>query len=371
MAEEEEEEEEEKEEKEEEEEASTGARHKRTPPSASKRIWLDSFLTPSARRVSGPNVLRTPGSRKRGGVSKLVFDETPEFLRRGGRRFAGTTITMAAGGKDREGGADGDADGDDEAVGHAVLRGKKKEEEEEEEEVVSWSPVAVRMPRKPAGMGLSVLVKGLRRLEEDMWDEEMDLLREVEAEVDGAGGPAKPKVQGVLLVADSQLGGGVEMRLGADGEGESEDEDEDEGEEVGLRIQGRGKVWKKKGQKRSTRRVVLKPVRGKWKPEAEWMGPRDVDEGDDDEVVRDTQLVGDAVAGQKNGEDGHEHAGTADEAVDSQATVGKKDGLVSAAVRSKKAPRKISSTAHANYRALKIKNKHSKGKGGGRYGRKR
>ncbi|KAI4122845.1 MAG: hypothetical protein LQ347_006367, partial [Umbilicaria vellea] len=121
----------------------------------------------------------------------------------------------------------------------------------------------------------------------------------------------------------------------------------------------------KKGQKRSTRRVVLKPVTGKWKPEPEWKGSRDSD--DEEEVVVDTQNV-DAVATRQDGGDtGGGHAGTAV----SQTSVGEKGGLVDATVKSKRAPRKISSTAHANYRALKIKNKHSKGKAGGKYGRRR
>ncbi|SLM37013.1 DNA replication/checkpoint protein [Lasallia pustulata] len=116
----------------------------------------------------------------------------------------------------------------------------------------------------------------------------------------------------------------------------------------------------------------MRPVSGKWKPEPEWKGPGGSDA--DDEVVADTQ-VGDAVAAQQGGEDGEDigngQVGTADKEAGSQAMVGKKDGLVDAAVKSKKAPRKVSSTAHANYRALKIKNKHSKGKAGGKYGRRR
>lgn len=112
----------------------------------------------------------------------------------------------------------------------------------------------------------------------------------------------------------------------------------------------------------------MKPVTGKWKPEPEWKGPRDSD--DADEVVVDTQDV-DAVATQRDGEAGGDrgdgHVGTAD----SQTSLAKRDGLADAFVKGKRAPRKISSTAHANYRALKIKNKHSKGKAGGKYGRRR
>lgn len=112
----------------------------------------------------------------------------------------------------------------------------------------------------------------------------------------------------------------------------------------------------------------MKPVTGKWKPEPEWKGSRDSDDGE--EVVVDTQGVG-AVATPQDGEDGGDtadgHAGTADPPT----TLAKKGELVDATVKSKRAPRKISSTAHANYRALKIKNKHSKGKGVGKFGRRR
>lgn len=273
---------------------------------------------------------RTP----RGSVSELVFDETPEFLRRGSRRVDSMAPFEAL-----------ENDDDAEAVGGDVAG----------DEAFSWSPVAVRMPRKAAGRGLSVLVRGLRGLEEEMWDEEMEVLREVEG--------TKTKGAAVVVV-DSQ---GGEMPLGADGEGESEDEDG----QAGKGRHGRPVMWKKKGQKRSTRRVVMKPVAGKWKPEPEWKAPRNDSE---DDVVVETQVV-DAGATLPDGEEGHDtgdgYAGTAENAADSQATVVKQDGLVEATVKAKKAPRKISSTAHANYRALKIKNKHSKGKGGGKFGRRR
>ena len=312
---------------------SGGGRPKRTPQSSSKRTWLDSFLTPSARRVSDRNEERTPGSR--GSVSKLKFDETPEFLRRGSQRFA-----MAVG----RAGADGGVDQD---LG---------------EEEISWSPITVRMPGKPAGRGLSALMKGLRSLEEEVLDDEMDILRELEGE--DAGGLTKSRTAKVL-VKDSQM---EEMPLGPDGEGEEENEDEDLSRE-GIGRDGRPlKVWKKKGQKRTTRRVVMKPVTEKWKPEPEWKGPRDND--DDDSVVADTQLA-DGVVGEDGDENEEGLAGRANHGAEAPAKIGKADGLVDVTTKSKKAPKKISSTAHANYRALKIKNKHSKGKGGGRFARRR
>lgn len=257
-------------------------------------------------------------------------------------------------------------------------------EGEEGEGELSWSPVAVRLPRKPAGRCLSALVKGLRNMEEEKLDEELEMLREMECEElgipiskpkpfgPGAGAalPRKPRVQ----VQDSQIPdfgpgeekGEVEMPLGADGEREGDESSESDAEQLGR--DGRKlRVWKKKGQKRSTRRVVMRPTVGKWVPEKEWACGED-EEGKGEGVVRDTQVSGqgkegEAGAGLEDGDDsesGEDGEGNKVVGKDGKGTVGKKA----------KKPKKVSATAHANFRALKIRNKQSKGKRGGRFGRR-
>jgi len=317
------------------------------------------FITPSARRTL--HLKNTPSSSR---VSRLKFasDETPEFLRRTAPLLPSF---MAAINAKKSQSQDVDAEG------------------EEGEGELSWSPVAVRLPRKPAGRCLSALVKGLRNMEEEKLDEELEMLREMECEElgipiskpkpfgPGAGTalPRKPRVQ----VQDSQVPdfgpgeekGEVEMPLGADGEREGDESSESDAEQLGR--DGRKlRVWKKKGQKRSTRRVVMRPTVGKWVPEKEWACGGDEEGGEG--VVRDTQISGQekeggARAGLEDGDDsesGEDGEGNKVVDKDGKGTVGKKA----------KKPKKVSATAHANFRALKIRNKQSKGKRGGRFGRR-
>ena len=304
---------------------------KRSPTSASKSAPLDSTLTPSACCIIASS---TPGSR--GGVSKLRFDDTPAFLRRDSQRVHNT--------HDNEGGL---------------------------EEGISWSPIAMRKIPKPVGRGLSALMRGLREMEEEKLDEELELMREMEG-LDSQSAPSKKSRVPKILVGDSQRG---DMPLGPDGGAGSESDDEEEmREHKGKGRDGKPlKVWKKKGQKRTTRRVVMKPSTGKWKPEPTWKGSRDdVDEEDDD--VPETQVTGQVTTvEQKSGSDSEDYEegidgeGVAD-ALDAESKnqrKGKeKEGLVA------KVKKKISATAHANFRALKIKNKQSKAKGGRRFGRR-
>ncbi|OAX78533.1 hypothetical protein ACJ72_07160 [Emergomyces africanus] len=95
------------------------------------------------------------------------------------------------------------------------------------------SPVAVRMPQKLVGRGLSSIVQGLRDIQEERLDEELDVLREMEAERDN-----------VVVV------GGA---------------DDADGRATSI-SPSKTRQWKKKGQKRTTRRVIMKPVRTKPNP---------------------------------------------------------------------------------------------------------
>lgn len=109
------------------------------------------------------------------------------------------------------------------------------------------------------------MIAEMRAQEEERMDEGMELLREVEEEdEDGVGHVRENKSRPALLVRDSQVinafgGEEDEHRLGPDG---AQEEDTDDA--AGLAKEGLGpggvplRVWKKKGLKRQTKRVLSK-----------------------------------------------------------------------------------------------------------------
>ena len=394
-------------------------RHIRTPQSSGKRKFLDAFLTPSTRRANalsayvlgdGPEE-KTPSSRGKRSAPSLQdptitsirsrdllapsqaaalplseLDATPAFL----RRFTAP-------------------------VAQPLKHGN--------ESLLGVDIPAPRLPRrKPLGRSLSEMIRSVREEEDERLDEEAEIMRELEMEEEDEAPPKRPKI----LVRDSQarivrpsgeagtgkeIAGGSagnegekekEMRLGADGEWDSEDEEEPV-EDGHDKNGGDGRKWKKKGQKRTTRRAKMKPRTEKWVPEKEWT----VDQVEDknveaeaekergDEVVGETQ-ANDTIDGDHiiidDGSDAYENTAQSEDEEDddkqsrgtrkrgrpkSQATKipeknsskGKTKVKEKAEEKEKKNPRKVSATAHANFRALKIRNKNSRGRGGGRGGR--
>ncbi|OJD24628.1 hypothetical protein ACJ73_04015 [Blastomyces percursus] len=117
------------------------------------------------------------------------------------------------------------------------------------------SPIAVRMPQKLVGKGLSTIVQTLRDIQEERLDEELDVLREIEAEA--------AVREDDVIINDSQV-----PLHDVEGDGNRE----------GNTFMAR--QWKKKGQKRTTRRVIMRPVRAKAKATPEW--PVAVIDDDDD-----------------------------------------------------------------------------------------
>lgn len=250
---------------------------------------------------------------------------------------------------------------------------------------------------------LSALIQGLRKNEDKRMDDDWDIMEELEAEERGeAPKPAAPRV----LVEDSQV---VEMPLGPDGGLGSGEEDEDSDAEVALGADGKPrKPWKKKGLKRQTKRVKMRPVLHKPKKASELEA---VEEDDEEEVVvAETQLMEPPNEADVDGEEA-EASGNDDEASDyddnnepkttSKATKAPKPDKerpkptieplkpgdpgyerarkLKAADEARdydaaqdKPKKKLKAQPHANFRALKIKNKNSKasGKGGRRFGRR-
>lgn len=201
-----------------------------------------------------------------------------------------------------------------------------------ENESDNVSPVAVRMPQKVVGKGLSQLVQGLRDMEDEMIEDDMDALREAEAAE-------------------------AEAEAEAEADGQSLDDNVVNPDSINSpsRVQ---KQWKKKGQKRTTKLVYLRPLRGKPQGTTEPAIPEESSE-DESSAVSQTRVVP-PVDGNGPDED------------DSNADSKDKPASKEEAQRGNKLVqkvRKIKATAHANYRALKIRSKNSKGKG--RFGRRR
>ena len=262
----------------------------------------------------------------------------------------------------------------------------------------------VRIRPKPAGKGLSALVRGLREMEDERLDEEMELLREMEAEsgpaakITAAPAPTGQKRQPAnaagLFGTDRQA---ADMPLGPDGNNHYSESDGDE-------LEGKGRdgkplrVWKKRGQKRSTRLVVMKPSRAKWQPEPKWRRGQDHDD-EEEEVVLETQLGSiipleegdqdDLLDPKERGDKEHstdfeaEHPSSEEETKNKGGKNGKNKksnqaakkevtGATSAVAKDGgKKRKKVAATANPNFRALKIRNKSSRANGGRRFGRGR
>ncbi|KAF2174131.1 hypothetical protein M409DRAFT_16401 [Zasmidium cellare ATCC 36951] len=224
-------------------------------------------------------------------------------------------------------------------------------------------PPAARHPFKKRGLvrSLSSIIQGLKKQEDERMDEEWDILRDIEEEQED-GGADKRKEISKVMVQDSQA---AEMPLGPDQAPLSDVE------EAGEKETER-KPWKKKGLKRQTRRVNMKPVLHRAKKADE------VDEFDasEAEIVPETQVAEQTKEGADDG-DGSEsdfNEGEKRTTAKSKPTAKKpptKEKDKEGKEASKKKPRKVNPDAHANFRKLNIKNKNSKANGRGkRFGRR-
>lgn len=288
----------------------------KTPQSSGKRYYLEAFAgTPLKRKRE--DELYTPSTTKRQYL-------TPSFLRRNAplSRF-----------------------------------------DEEECEVA-----ATAQPFKKRGLvrSLSSIIQGLKNQEEQRMADEWEIMDELEAE--RAGENVKPRVP-KLLVEDSQS---VQMPLGPDAAAGAGDEESD-ADAGALDVNGNPrKVWKKKGLKRQTRRVIMRPVAHKPR-KATGVGPANSDDSESEmEAVEETQLQEGEPARANDDLSG------ADSEFELENQSGKHDSQQSRhQVKKTKAKpettkqKKVSAQAHANFRKLKIKNKNSKANGRGKkFGRR-
>lgn len=371
----------------------------RTPVSASKRNLLDRFMTPLRQRDGNSALLgggggvgggggggggvgpRTPGSAA-ASASRMQF-MTPAFLRRSyvpepAKPLARVDEETAAGEQDGEAGP-GQTYTDAAAAAAAVAS----------------SPPAVRLPRKPLGRSLSSVAAGLRRMAEERLDEDLDVLREFEEEEyqreqQQGKNPAAAKPNAPSSDVPPRHGQEAAETGPAAWRDRVEEKDDrpvllgafdDEGlydspvEEGAVGPDGLPvvRVFKKKGQKRTTRRVNMKPVRAR-RPAPPTTGAT---EGDDDdewgaEGVPDTQH--DAAAGpqppDEPDEDGSDFSGSdgGRKLLETAAAKKKKKNKAGGAGAApnkdgpiKKAAKKVNELAHANFKRLKLRNYGAKG----------
>jgi hypothetical protein len=285
----------------------------RTPQSSSRRFLFDAFAGTPLKRKSDEADLENIDI---GSATKRRF-ATPSFLR---RSFPLASISENASGP----------------------------------ETTSAAP----FKRRSFVRSLSSIIQGLRQQEEERMDEELEMLNEMEDEAMGIVRPKKtpaaPAAAAAVLVEDSQA---VEMPLGPDKAGGSSDESSDE-EATGGFIR---KPWKKKGLKRQTRRVIMRPVTHKAPKAGSGDALLTIDEDDGEEAVQETQLPDSHAAAE--GDDGETSHGKGDDTVTKSTDDNGKKA---------KAKKMISAQANANFRRLNIKNKNSKAKGkGGRFGRRK
>lgn len=269
----------------------------RTPMSSSKRQLLNTFMTPLKKRDNNA------GSETPSSVSKLQF-ETPAFL----KRHSLPALSEAA--------------------------------------EVNAPPPPLRLPRKPLVRGLSEIVASLRKVEEEKLDDDLDALREMENEEMGIAPAPKPQAlaptQNKILEKDTQDGS---LPLGGfDDEGlyDSPVEEElDRGAPLPF--------VKKKGQKRTTRLVNMKPTWSK-RPNS-----TDNNQGvpDDDEFIPETQIQGSHGSTQQNAELSDSDDETRVKAQPTKTAT--KQGTA------KKPARKVNELAHANFHRLKLRNYGAKG----------
>ena len=247
------------------------------------------------------------------------------------------------------------------------------------EEADETTPRPAPWKRRGLGRSLSAMIQSMKKDEDDRLDEEADIMRELEMEEQGIPVQAKPSASHVL-VEDTQ----VVMPLGPDRELESEEGEEEE--ELGRDGQPR-RVWKKKGLKRQTRRVISKFAVILWfvvhannalvRPTA--ARPNVIPEFQHHEdsqnefvYISETQVHVDGEPAIPDNDDNSDYASDGSYSAKKRKVPAKKvDNSIEKKSGTEKVKKKIPATAHANYQRLKIKGKGgNSGKPRGRFGRR-
>ena len=236
-----------------------------------------------------------------------------------------------------------------------------------EDEPADHRSTTLAPPFKKRGLvrSLSSIIQKLRKQEEKKMDDDWDILNEIESEERGEmtqrhqQKKKQKKDELEVLVEEIQEG---DMPLGPDQAEANEDAEVEDGDAANTVR----KPWKKKGLKRQTRRVNMRPV---------LHNPK---KADDLSHIEDSGTEGEAVAETQPREDGQNDSTTTNDGEgglpgkknDGRAKKSKLkdngDAVPGKTTEKQTKPRKISAQSHANFRRLNIKNKNSKGRGRGR-----
>ncbi|KAL2186221.1 hypothetical protein L209DRAFT_687057 [Thermothelomyces heterothallicus CBS 203.75] len=300
----------------------TSARFATTP--QSRRTTARAAAPLHSRRDNGNAPFRTPtidrNSEEKPNGNATPSSATPSFLR---RRTVSIGMSAAAAAS-RTGLARVDEKKEE---GAANDGGRTDEEDQEEEEEEAWRKVGpLRLPRKLGfGRSLSSVLADLRKMEEEAFGDDEEALREMEmAGSSGGGGIDRPATvdntmrKGGAGTKDSQ---GAAVQLGRDPPGKANargttgpavgllsgfDEEglydsPDEEEQKGAQQQPL-RQFRKRGQKRTTRLVKMRPTRTKRPTQANVED--ESDEAEVDDMVPETQLNASSEPAAAAGDDG-------------------------------------------------------------------
>lgn len=250
----------------------------RTPPSSGTRFLLDKYATPSKRKrsldtahsnratTSLPGTLGAPQAQQPDTFS------TPAFLRRDSDRFVALSAV---------------AEEDEADDGILVSDGINPTSPSSRplSRRSSFHPPRPRFNRT-FGRTLSSLMADVRKAEDERYDDDLEALRDVEDEEFPAktpGSTIRPAIAGSQAPeAFGPHDNDSSNRLGPDGM-HANSSDEDAATAAVAENSGR-RVYKKKGAKRQTRRVILRPAKKLPRPEAVVA------------AVQETQLLSDSTS---------------------------------------------------------------------------
>lgn len=255
-----------------------------------------------------------------------------------------------------------------------------------------WKVAPLRLPKKPIVRSLSSMIADLKKREDEAHQEDEDAMREMEMEAEGI--PVVKKPETLASVPEGKEGEKTSKEKTDENQepeepdqqekkepkvpkerpvllgGFDDESDFDSSEEEQLDRGQPLRVWKKKGQKRTTRLTKMKPTRVK-RPVAV-----PDDEDSPDEFIEETQYAakaaGDGEARDEGLEElsGSDFDGEGSESEDEGKTLkakGKKPAKGKAADKKeekegvvKKAVRMVKASANANFKRLKLRNKGGK-----------
>ncbi len=209
------------------------------------------------------------------------------------------------------------------------------------------------------------MLAGLRKMEDEAADEELDALREMEMEMESGNKPAMkpaPTNPPIVLVEDSQ----PNFPLGGFDDEAQFDSEPEELKNLSLGRDGQPpKAYKKKGQKRTTRRVNMKPTKSKLQA-SQLSPPEGSDEelGAPDGTVPDTQVdktAGFADARNFDSDSQSEYTASEGGTRYRRPDQSKKNKNLNKNGKVKTAARNVNSMAHQNFKRLKLRNSGAKG----------